>query len=175
MTIGHRFLISCILLVGSNIQAQEGWMIGLAPTTAPAPSLIGGNARAYFGVDPRFCFGPEVSVFPYQDVDDQYELSLIELNLNAHYLFELVHRFGVYPLGGFNYSIEQERLLTDIDEVDKHNALGLNYGLGVHYNINQVLLFAEFKGVVSELSDEFFTLGVVVLLQKSSPASRHNN
>ncbi|GMN05796.1 hypothetical protein MTsPCn5_11850 [Croceitalea sp. MTPC5] len=158
--------VSSILFFSLCTHAQEGWMVGLGPITAPAPSLLGGNVRAYLGTSPTFCFGPEVSIFPYQSTTEESETSLYELNFNAHYVFELAHRFGVYPLSGFNYTNEKERLLLDTEEIEEEDALGINYGIGAHYSINRVLLFAEFKGVVSQLSDEFFTVGAIVLLSK---------
>ena len=169
-----QFLFTfAFFLVTSITFSQEGWMVGLGPTTAPAPSLIGANARAYLGVSPVFCFGPEISIFPYQETTEGYETSLIEANFNAHYVFEVAHRLGVYPLSGFNYTSERERLETNIEEIEKENALGINYGLGMHYSSNQVLFFAEFKGVISRLSDEFFTVGAIVLLERPKKKIHH--
>ncbi|WP_350292957.1 hypothetical protein [uncultured Croceitalea sp.] len=171
MYILRLFSIFTIFLFTIVSTAQEGWMVGLGPTGTS--SLVGGNIRAYIGTSPVFCFGPEISVFPYQMSNPGYETSLFELNLNAHYVFEVAHRFGVYPLSGFNYTNEKERLLLDTEEVEKHSAFGFNYGFGAHYSINRVLLFAEFKGVAGELSDEFFTLGAIVLLKKPQKKSHH--
>ncbi len=150
-------------------------MVGFAPTIAPTNSLIGGNARLYYGTDPRFCFGPEISFFPYQKTADQFEEQLFEANLNAHYLFELAHRFEFYPLTGINYTVETERSTGDLEDEEEHTAPGINYGLGLHYSFGRVLIFGEFKSVIGELSDEFFTLGTVILLKKPGATSHHNN
>ncbi|MDT0605434.1 hypothetical protein [Croceitalea rosinachiae] len=169
----RSFIISAVFLFTFISTAQEGLMVAMGPTVTSSTSLTGINLRAYLGTSPTFCFGPEVSVFPYQTTSDEYETNLFEVNFNAHYVFELAHRFGVYPLSGFNYTNENERSLMHSDEVEKHNALGINYGLGTHYSINRVLLFAEFKGVISELSDEFFTIGAVILLKKPQKKLHH--
>lgn len=160
------FPLLFLMFTSAWLFSQEGWMPGIGPTTAPAPSLIGMNARVYYGVNERFCFGPEFSIFPYQETSNDYETALWEANFNAHYVFELAHRFGTYPLAGLNYTNEDERLIANSNDVESHNAFGVNYGLGFHYNINRVLLFTEFKGVIGQLSDEFFTVGAVVLLKK---------
>lgn len=149
-------------------------MIGIGPTLAPTNSLTGGNARVYYGTDPRFCFGPEISVFPYQKTADQFEERLFEANLNAHYLFELAHRLEFYPLSGINYTVETERSTINLEE-EEHTAPGINVGLGLHYSFGQVLVFSEFKSVIGELSDEFFTLGAVIMLKKPGGTSGHND
>ena len=162
------------LLSQTGVLAQVGWMPGVGPSIAPGNSLSGVNTRIYYGVNERFCFGPEISFFPYQQLTDTYETQLWEANVNAHYVFELAHRLGIYPLSGLNYSIENERLLNS-DEIERHNALGINYGAGLHYSINRVLLFTEFKGVVGQLSDEFITLGAVFLLTKPKSENHHQD
>ena len=154
--------------------AQEGFMIGVGPTLVANNSLAGGNARMYYGINPRFCFGPEISIFPYQSIADQFEERLFEANLNAHYLFELAHRFEFYPLTGVNYTIETGRSIVDLEE-EEHRAPGINYGLGLHYSFGRVLIFSEFKSVIGELSDAFFTLGAVIMLSKPANGSNHNN
>ncbi|NQZ43977.1 MAG: hypothetical protein HRT65_06670 [Flavobacteriaceae bacterium] len=169
-----RLLLLYLLCHASFLSAQEGWMVGIGPTTAPATSLIGANVRAYFGVNERFCFGPEFSFFPYQQLDDTYETSVWEVNLNAHYLFELAPRFGIYPVGGFNFSSDQERIPSTAGTLIRETAPGINYGAGFHYNTGGVLLFTEFKGVIGALSDEFFTIGAVFLLQKPTHPQNQN-
>lgn len=149
-------------------------MIGIGPTLAPTNSLTGGNARVYYGTDPKFCFGPEISIFPYQTTTDQLEDRLFEANLNAHYLFELAHRLELYPLSGINYTIETERSTVDLEE-EEHTAPGINVGLGLHYSFGQVLFFSEFKSVIGELNDVFFTLGTVIMLKRYEGSSSHIN
>nr|WP_299342628.1 hypothetical protein [Allomuricauda sp.] len=154
--------------------AQEGFMLGVGPTLTSENSLLGTNARVYYGTSPKFCFGPEISIFPYQKTTDEVEERLFEANLNAHYLFEFAHRFEVYPLTGVNYTIENERSATDLEE-EEHSAAGINFGLGLHYSFGQVLVFSEFKSVVGELNDEFFTLGAVFMLKKSGATENHGD
>ena len=139
-------------------------MIGVGPTLVTNSSLAGGNARVYYGINPRFCFGPEISIFPYQSIADQFE----------ERLFELAHRFEFYPLAGVNYTIETERSTIDLEE-EEHTAPGINYGLGLHYSFGRVLIFSEFKSVIGELSDAFFTLGSVIMLSTPTNGSNHNN
>ena len=150
-------------------------MPGIGPTLATSTSLTGVNARAYYGINERFCFGPELSIFPYQDISNEYETLLWEANLNAHYVFELAHHLGTYPLGGLNYTFENERSRVHSDEIERQRAIGVNYGLGLHYNINQLILFTEFKGVIGELNDEFLTIGVVILLRKQRAVPEPNH
>ncbi len=173
MSLLRNYVVPLLLLCCTYSFAQEGFMIGIAPTVAPTNSLIGGNARLYYGTDPRFCFGPEISSFPYQKTADQFEERLFEANLNAHYLFELAHRFELYPLTGINYTVETGRSTVDPEDEEEHTATGINYGAGLHYSFGRVLVFGEFKSVIGELSDEFFTFGTVILPKKPGAASHH--
>lgn len=142
-------------------------MGGLGPTIESEEFLVGGNARIYYGTSPHFCFGPEVSIFPFQSPADQFEQRIVELNFNAHYLFELAHRFEFYPLSGINYTREEGRSTLDMEDSEVDKALGINFGVGVHYMlIDNLFVFAEYKEVIGELNDGFFTLGAVFMLTR---------
>ena len=112
---------------------------------------------------------------PYQSPADQYEERLFEINFNAHYIFELTHRFGTYPLVGLSYTTEEGRSTVDLNDTDQHSAPGINFGLGTHYGIRNILLFAEFKGVIGELNDEFFTLGAVIHFKRPQKKQQHQD
>lgn len=167
------YLLHLTLSLSGIISAQQGWMGGAGPSLAFEQEIFGVNARLYYGPNETFCFGPEVTVFPYQGVAEGYEISLVDLNMNAHYIFELSHAVGVYPLAGFNYSLERERLILDKDEIEKENATGLNYGFGIHFNLNHLFLFSEFKGVTGALNDQFVTAGIIFSLFKPDSINTH--
>ena len=163
--IWSAFLI--YLMTTSSLFAQLGWMPGVAPSLELGENLAGINIRAYYGVNDHFCFGPEATFFPKTTIDDNYKLSISEFNFNGHYAIELAHRFGIYPLAGINYTIEQkEENRLDGLHTEQEEALGINYGAGFHYSLGRTFLFAEFKGVSGKLNDEFITIGAFVLLKK---------
>lgn len=160
-------LIICIFLINPlNAKAQEGIVGGIGATLELKHEFVGINARMYYGPTETFCFGPEVSFFPYQKIDNEYEVNILDLNLNAHYIFELNPKLGVYPLSGINYTIEKERLIDLSHDAEKESEIGLNYGLGGHYNLGKFFVFAEFKGVLGQLNAEFVTVGVIFGLSK---------
>lgn len=107
--------------------------------------MYGANGRFYYAVNEAFCFGPEISYFPYQDIDHELEKTIIDLNVNAHYIFELSGKLGLYPLSGINYTIEKERLIDHNNESGKEAEFGINYGLGVHYKVNNSFIFLSLK------------------------------
>lgn len=146
---------------------QEGSMIGLGPSLEIEESLVGINGRLFYGINESFCFGPEVTFFPKQEINDQYKLSIIDLNVNGHYIFEIIPKLGVYPLSGINYTIETEYLITQSEENESKVAIGWNYGLGAHYDFGSLFAFAEFKGITGELHDEFITIGIIFSLSKT--------
>lgn len=159
------------MLLFFKSQGQQGWMAGAAPSLELDHSLFGLNGRLYYGPDPSFCFGPEVAVFPFQEIGDGHELSLVDLNVNAHYIFELTHKLGIYPLGGLNYSIESER--SDSESTERISEVGLNYGFGGHLNFHPLFVFFEFKGIAGQLNDTFVTAGLIFPLSRSQSAEEH--
>lgn len=138
-------------------------MPGFGPTYSIGLETPGINVRTYYAVDHHFCFGPEISFFLPATHGD-IETRLFEANLNLHYIFELSHRWGVYPLGGINYSIETER---DLNHNSSHalDFFGANVGAGFHYVRGPLLFFAEYKYLISDLSDHFPTVGVLYNLK----------
>lgn len=159
-------IISILGFCFFNLSAQEGFMGGVGPTYELNNDLAGTNARLYYGPNEKFCFGPEASYYPYQKINDEYEASIIDLNINAHYIFEVTHKLGIYPVSGLNFTIEKERLIEFKDDVFEEEELGLNYGLGAHYNLGKIFAFVEFKGVIGQLNDEFLTAGILFNLSK---------
>ena len=163
MSISKLLKIILIILAFFPLKnfAQEGLAGGLGASYELDQQLLGVNARLFYGPNHHFCFGPEISIFPYQKVNAEYEETIIDLNINGHYIFELTHKLGVYALSGINYSIEKERGIANSKETEQLDAFGLNYGVGAHYNLGKVFLFLEFKGLIGQLSDEFITIGTM--------------
>ncbi|WP_299186932.1 outer membrane beta-barrel protein [uncultured Aquimarina sp.] len=169
-----RFLLILgLLLIYSNSNAQQQLMIGLGPSVELEEGIIGINTRLFYGVNEKFCFGPEITFFPYQEINDDYELTVTDLNFNAHYIVELSHEIGIYPLSGLNYTIEKEQLIEQSDGSEKDESFGWNYGFGAHYKIGDLFAFAEFKGVTGKLSDEFITVGILFTLSKHKQNTDH--
>jgi len=163
-----------VLIVCKTAISQENIILGVGPSLELEENILGANIRTYYGLNERFCFGPEVSYFPHQDINDEYQLSIVDLNFNAHYIFEISHKIGVYPLSGLNYTIEKERLIEDNDEDEQVDEFGLNYGLGVHYNLGNFYVFGEFKGIAGQLNDQFLTAGVIFSLKRFEKESHHH-
>lgn len=165
---------SIILCTSMTLKAQKELLFGgFGGALELGQELIGANARFFYGVNEAFCFGPEISFFPYQDTEEGFQESIIDLNINAHYIFEVTHKLGLYPLSGINYTIEKERLVINNDESETENEFGINYGFGAHYIISRSFVFAEIKGVIGQLSGEFITAGVISHLNKSTSKKEH--
>ncbi|WP_299259999.1 outer membrane beta-barrel protein [uncultured Aquimarina sp.] len=155
-----------LLLIHNTSNAQQELMAGFGPSVELEEGIIGVNARLFYGVNEKICFGPEATFFPYQEINSDYELTITDLNFNAHYIVELSHKIGIYPLSGVNYTIEKERLIERTDESEKDESFGWNYGFGAHYKVGDLFAFAEYKGVTGKLNDEFITVGVIFTLSK---------
>jgi len=165
--------ICTMILAFNTALAQENFVVGVGSSLELDENIFGANLRAYYGVNEQLCFGPEVSYFPYQEIDEEYQLSIVDLNVNAHYIFEINHKLGIYPLSGINYTIEKERLIEDKDRSIQIEELGLNYGLGLHYNFGSFYLFGEFKGIIGQLNDHFITIGAIFSLKRFKNKTNH--
>ena len=144
--------------IETQAQEEQGWLLGIAPSFELDEELIGTNIRVYYGVNEHFCFGPEASIFTFQSINSEQDIAISDLNFNAHYIFEIANKLGVYPLTGLNYTIETERTL---DVIEREEAFAINYGFGIHYKVGELFIFSEFKGITGELKDEFITAGVI--------------
>ena len=173
----HSFFIFLtkllIILSLYTTNAQEGFMGGLGPSLELNENFAGINGRFFYGVNKHVCFGPEVTYFPFQSLDEEAEVSILDANINIHYVFELNHKLGIYPLTGINYTFENERFELDTEEKETEEEFGLNYGFGAHYNLNSLFVFAEFKGIISPLNDTFITVGAIFpLFQKNETTDK---
>ena len=113
MNIRKYILISLSFISFSSMKAQSDCLYHhcLFPESS---FIIGGsaiygfdfvgagiNGRFYYNMNERFCFGPEFSYLSATNKD------LYDINLIAHYIFD-IKGIGAYPVGGINYSIENE-------------------------------------------------------------------
>ena len=84
-----------------------------------------------------------------------------EYNLSLHYIFELSHVVGVYPLTGINYAIENERYTISGHEDHRMDAFGLNIGAGVHFELKRWFPVVEYKYVISDLPQHALAIGAL--------------
>ena len=143
---------------------SQGVALGIGPTYGSDIKYIGPNMRVYYFFNEHICLGPEVSYFAKHNLEG-YPTSLLELNISAHYNFELGDHFAMYPLTGLNFSIENKDLMG---EVESENAFGLNLGAGFHYSIKKVLPFAEYKYIFGKLPQHLITVGILFMLSDKS-------
>ncbi|PRX57917.1 outer membrane beta-barrel protein [Flagellimonas meridianipacifica] len=174
------FFIVVFILSSFHLQAQvepPTIMPGLSGVYSSELETLGWNARLYYATDHHFCFGPEVSFFK-RDIEEG-EITFFEANANLHYILDLGGGLGFYPLSGFNYSVETEtENITSFQEENVERAFGLNVGAGFHYAKGRLLFFTEYKYVISDLDDHFFTLGCLInfsLSHKNKNTQHHQS
>ena len=128
---------------------------------------FGLNLRAYTFLNDKICFGPEFTLFGNHDTmidGEEAEVGLYEINFNGHYIFEVGEGLGLYPVAGFNYSRELERIDGHADVIE--DALGVNLGMGLHYETGKLILYTEYDRLFSELRQNSFTIGLLFHLGK---------
>lgn len=127
-------------------------LTGLGLAYSPDLETFGVSAGAFYVIHEKVFFGPEVSYFNANNKE------VLDLNLVGHYIFE-TKLFGIYPLIGANYTIEEEE--GEHSESEQKEAFGLIYGVGLHRNFGKWTTFIEYSRVESELPDQFITVGLM--------------
>lgn len=162
-----RLLFAALAVLGITRQANAQLLVGGGPLYGDDIQELGANLRLYTFIGDKICFGPEFTAFGKHDATidgEQAELSLWEVNFNGHYIFEVGEGLGLYPVAGLNYSKETETIEGHDDVVE--DALGVNLGFGVHYELNKLILYTEYDRLFSDLSQNSFTIGVLFHLGK---------
>ena len=156
------YLILTLCVWGHGAVAQS-YSLGAGLAYGDDIKEPGINVRGYYNLaGNRICFGPEFTYFKKRtenSASEELDVSLFELNFNAHYIFEVNHKLGVYPIVGLNYSQEKEKY-ADTGEEDTLKKWGANLGIGTHYAVNKFTAFLEYDHLFSNLSQNTFILGV---------------
>lgn len=132
-----------------TLHAQNGVAPGIAAIFGPENGI---NTRFYYFPNEHSCFGPEVNFFPSSDGELADGL---EIAINGHYIFEITHKLGMYPIAGAGW----KRLDS------KEDGWRANLGLGLHWSAGRFVPYSEYiyslgfedEGVF--LIGTFFTFG----------------
>ncbi len=151
-----------LLLTCSMIVTGQSYSVGAGLAYGDDIKEPGINLRAYYNLaNNKVCFGPEFTYFKKRTestLNEDLDISLFELNFNIHYILEVTHKFGIYPLGGLNYSQENEKY-SDVAKEEVVKKWGLNLGMGAHYAIHKFVVFLEYDHLLSDLSQNTFIFG----------------
>ena len=146
-------MIVAVLGCGAAI-AQKGQM-------AVGGNLLYGTEINNVGLGAKFQYGITNEIrgeasFNYYFRNKGYHMW--DLNVNAHYLFDIAPKFRAYPLAGLTVV---NKGYSDND--DSITRFGLNLGGGCEYHVaSRVTLNAEFKySIVSTIDQAVFSLGAV--------------
>lgn len=167
------FIICVVLIQCLMVQCAmaQSYSVGAGLAYGDDIREPGINFRGYYNLaDNRICFGPEFTYFKKRtenSASEEIDISLFEINLNAHYLFEVTHKLGIYPVIGLNYSQEKEDY-TDTEEEVTEKKWGMNVGAGTHYTVNKFTVFLEYDHLFSDLSQNTFILGAFYTFGKKS-------
>ena len=170
-------IILCLALVQCIAQCNaiaQSYSAGAGLAYGDDIKEPGINVRSYYNLaNDKICFGPEFTYFKKRtdnSANEEIDISLFELNLNAHYIFEVTHKLGIYPIVGLNYSQEKEKY-TDTEEEETIKKWGMNAGVGTHYAVNKLTVFLEYDHLFSDLNQNTFILGVFYTFGKKSEES----
>lgn len=137
------------------------------------------HLRSYAFLNEHLCFGPEFNYFLPKTTTvggEEERENLWEINLNAHYVFELSHKVGAYPIAGFNYSRESVLELHHSEAEPKiESAFGVNIGVGAHYSLGRLIPFVEYLYLASELGQHSAVIGTFIILWEKEHEEKHSS
>lgn len=151
----------------------QSWSIGAAGIYGDDIENMGAHIRGYYNTkNNKICLGPEFSKFANKtEIHNGEEVTtkLSEVNLNAHYIFELTEHWALYPLAGLNLSFETEEYeVLGESKSETISEFGTNVGFGVHRTFGNLIVFGEYDHLFSELSQNSLLIGAFLTFGKKS-------
>jgi hypothetical protein len=126
------------------------------------------SVKGIYEINVNLHLSPSVTVFyPHitKDISETQIISTIMFDLNAHYVFNSLHRFEFYGLGGIDYLLAKNKYSFDVSPSTKErdNVPGINLGLGTYMKLNEKFdLSVEAKYIFSKYH-QFMVNGGILL------------
>lgn len=127
----------------SSTNFAQGWKVGGGLTLGTAVGVdddlsekmgFGLNARGEYTFNEKFSVAPGFTLF-FPGGPDEVDISAWQLNGDAHYLFMQEDAFGLYAIGGLNYSyMKFEADAGPFGTYSRDDSkIGLNLGAGINF------------------------------------------
>lgn len=147
------FSIILLFSFGISATAQAQWSAGGGLAYGSEVSEIGLQLNGVYEIDEDWRGSAD---FIYYFVSGN--LSISELNFNAHFVFHDEDELTAYAIGGINYL----RVSSDFNGFGSASSseIGLNIGAGLEYELDFGNLFAEAKFAISSFDQLVIASGV---------------
>ena len=166
-----RFLAVCFLMLVGNTYAQKGKQaIGFGLSYGTEIESVGLGLKYQYNITNPIRLEPSLNYFFEND-----NVSMLDVNLNFHYLFPVASKVKLYPLLGLTFSnwmfdwdndldvdIDGNHVHIDgDDDSDNECRFGMNIGGGVDFAIarNWMMNFEFRYQLVSDFDQAVFNLG----------------
>ncbi len=170
----RRILLFAFMALMTQIPVfAQSWSVGSALIYGDDIGQAGVHFRGYYNLEREIiCFGPEFSHFFRSTSSHNGEhgtLQLDEVNFNIHYIFEITHKWAIYPVTGLNVSREKEEIRTSIEKEEVTvTEYGIVLGFGIHRPVNNWVIFGEFDHLFSDLGQNSLVIGTFYTFGKKS-------
>lgn len=138
------FLAMALFVAISSTSFAQGWKVGGGLTIGTAMGVdddgsdklgFGLNARGDYSFNEQFSVSPGFTLF-FPSSPDGVDMSAWQLNADAHYSFLQEDAFGLYAIGGLNYSYVKVEAdagpMLGTYSIDD-SEIGLNLGAGINF------------------------------------------
>ncbi len=153
-----KFIITtCMVLAGIvGTFAQEGKQaIGIHLNYGTEFKNVGIGFKYQYNITDPIRLEPSFDYFFKHDA-----MSMFDINLNAHYLFQVSHDVRIYPLLGLTYTKWHEDWEDNVSW--NKSKFGINFGAGVEYALDDdwSLNFEVKYQIIRKFGQAVFNLGV---------------
>lgn len=147
-TIMKKIFVALCMALCLCASAQEKGDMAVGLNLGVAPCLESGADLTNFGIGAKFQYNVSNPVrleagLNYWFKDKGY--SVLDIDVNAHYLISLGSKVKLYPLVGLGYT-NLKLSLSEYNYSESENKMHINVGVGCEYNITEkISIDAEVK------------------------------
>ena len=167
-------LLGMLLMLLGNVYAQKGKQaIGFGLSYGTEIENLGLGLKYQYNITNPIRLEPSINYFFEND-----NVSMLDLNVNFHYLFPVASNFKLYPLVGLTFSnwmfdFGDSWLDDDFDLDDNECRFGMNLGAGGELSLNRNWAF-NFEFRYQLVSDFDQVLSASELLTASNALNMQN-
>ncbi len=130
-----KWILFFLLFPLQQLVAQHAVSIDIAALHNVSANMEGLNVGSYYHIDKRLTAGVELSrFFPVQrqEHSDEVQLSAWDIDLDFHYLFDIIRDWKLYAIAGIAHAADKETVLES--GLTTHERFwSLNSGAGLLY------------------------------------------
>ena len=153
---------------GTGLAFTTGFKFHNADYDYNKSGKIAVSLKGVYEITPQISISPSFTIF-YPNITEvisrEITVSSMMVDINGHYVFLSSGNFDLYGIAGLDILLawKKEKYSESDNFRESDNALGLNTGAGVRFNITENLdLFGEIKYIISKYDQIMVNAGILI-------------